>query len=91
MIVIFSVANMSSGAFEISVQRPQHNANASRIYQSLEQTKAVLLNFGIAQEVLDESLKLLPQVEAGKHLTFPPIDVPHHELAAEGFKLGIFG
>jgi hypothetical protein len=66
MIVIFSVANMSSGAFEISVQRPQHNANASRIYQSLEQTKAVLLNFGIAQEALDECLKLLPQVEAGK-------------------------
>jgi hypothetical protein len=32
---------------------------------------------------------LLPQVEAGKHLTFPPIDVPHHELAAEGFMLGI--
>jgi hypothetical protein len=26
-----------------------------------------------------------------QNLTFPPIDVPHHELAAEGFKLGIFG
>jgi hypothetical protein len=35
-------------------------------------------------------LETVATVEAGKHhLTFPPIDVPHHELAAEGFKLGI--
>ena len=70
------------------MQRAQHHANASRTYHSLEQTNGVLLNFGIAQQVLDECLELLPQVEAGKHLTFPPIEVPHHELAAEGFKLG---
>jgi hypothetical protein len=73
-------------AFQV-ITEAQHHANASKIYQSLEQTKAVLLNFGIAQEILDECLKLLQQVEAGKHLRFPPIDAPHHDLAAEGFKL----
>jgi len=51
--------------------------------------KATLLNFGIAEQILDESLKLLPQLGTGERLNFPPVDVPHHDLVAEGFKLGI--
>jgi hypothetical protein len=89
MLVIISVASQSGGSLEVLVQRPQHNANASRAYQSLEQIKATLLNFGISEKPLDEALKLLPQLGAGERLNFPPVDVPHHDLVAEGFKLGI--
>jgi len=42
----------SPGRLEVCVQRPQHDANASRIYQSLQQVKATLLNFGIAEQIL---------------------------------------
>jgi hypothetical protein len=89
MLVIISVASLSSGDLEVLVQRPQHHANASRIYQSLDQVRVTLLNFGIAENALDESLKLLPQLGTGERLRFPPVDVPHHDLVAEGFKLGI--
>ena len=89
MLVIISVASLSSGHLEVLIQRPQHHANAARIYQSLEQVKATLLNFGIAEKALDEALKLLPQLGTGERLNFPPVDVPHHDLVAEGFKLGI--
>jgi len=51
--------------------------------------KATLLNFGIAEQIVDESLKLLPQLGTGERLNFPPVHVPHHDLVAEGFKLGI--
>ena len=87
MVVIISVAHLIGGSLEVYVQRPQHDANASRIYDSLEQVKATLLNFGITEKALDESFKLLPR--RGERLNFPPVDVPHHHLVAEGFKLGI--
>jgi hypothetical protein len=87
MLVIISVASLSSGHLEVLAQRPQHHANASRIYQSLEQVKATLLNFGITEQILDESFKLLPQLGRGERLNFPPLDVPHHDLVAEGFSL----
>ena len=48
-----------------------------------------MLNFGIAEKALDEVLKLLPQLENGERLKLTPVDVPHHDLVAEGFKLGI--
>jgi len=88
MLVIISVASLSSGGLEILVQRPQHHANAARIYQSFEQVRATLLKFGIAEKALDEVLKLLPQLGNGERLKLTPVDVPHHDLVAEGFKLG---
>ena len=87
--MIISVASLSSGGPEILVQRPQHHANAARIYQSFEQVRATLLKFGIAEKALDEVLKLLPQLGNGERLKLTPVDVPHHDLVAEGFKLGI--
>jgi len=89
MLVIISVASLSSGGLEVCVQRPQHHANASRIYHSSEQVRATLLKFGIAEKALDEVLKLLPQLGNGERLKLTPVDVPHHDLVAEGFKLGI--
>ena len=87
MLVIISVASLSSGHLEVLVQRPQHHANAARIYQSFEQVKATLLNFGIAEKALDEVLKLLPQLGNGERLKLTPVDVPHRDLVAEGGRL----
>jgi hypothetical protein len=89
MVVIISVAHLIGGGLEVWVQRPQHTANASRAYQSLEQVKTTLRKFGITDRILDESLKLLPQLGTGERLNLPPVDLPHHDLVAEGFKLGI--
>ena len=89
MLVIISVASLRSGHLEVCVQRPRHQANASRIYHSSEQVRATLLKFGIIEKALDEVLKLLPQLGTGERLNFPPVHVPHHDLVAEGFKLGI--
>ena len=87
MLVIISMASLSSGGLEVCVQRPQHHANAFRIYHSSEQVRATLLNFGITEKALDETLELLPQLGTGERLNFPPVDVPHHDLVAEGFGL----
>ncbi len=87
MLVIISVARLSSGGLEVCVQRPQHHANASRIYHSSEQVRATLLKFGIIEKALDEALKLLPQLGTGERLNFPPVHVPHHDLVAERFSL----
>ena len=68
----------------------RENLEASRIYRSSEQVRATLLKFGIIEKALDEVLKLLPQLGTGERLNFPrPVHVPHHDLVAEGFKLGI--
>ena len=67
----------------------KHSATATRTYNSVNEGREGLLSFGIAEEVLNEYLKLLPQLGTGEHLKFPPADVPHHDLVAEGFKLSI--
>ena len=82
MLVIISGASLSSGGLEVCVQRPQHHANASRIYRSSEQVKATLLNFGIA-----EKANFCPQLGNGERLKLTSVDVPHHDLVAEGGRL----
>jgi hypothetical protein len=88
MLVIVSVASLKSG-LQVSVERPQHSANATRTYNSVNEAIDALLSFGLAEEALNECLKLLPQLGTGERLRFPPLDVPHHDLVAEGFKLGM--
>ena len=51
------------------------------------EARDILLRFGIAEEILNEYLKLLPQLGTGESLKFQPLDVPHPDLDAEGFKL----
>jgi hypothetical protein len=88
MLVIVSVANLKSG-LQVSVERPQHTAKATRTYNSVNEAKNALLNLGIAEDVLNASLELLPKLGTGQPLKFPPLNVPHHDLVAEGFKLGM--
>jgi len=69
----------------VCVERPQHNANATRTYRSLQKAKSTLLSFGFAEEVLDGCLKLVPQLGEGERLKFRPLDMPRHDLMAAGF------
>jgi hypothetical protein len=81
MLIIVTVFNVKNG-LQVSVERAQYSANATRTYNSVNQS------FGLAEEVLNECLKLLPQLGTGERLKFPPIEIPHHDLVAKGFKLG---
>ena len=85
MLVIFSVYRLAHEGVGVCVERPQHHANATKTYRSLQKAKSALLGFGIAEEVLDECLKLVPQLGEGERLKFPPLDVPRHDLMAAGF------
>jgi len=62
MLVIFSVYRLAHEGVGVCVERPQHKANATKTYRSLQKAKSTLLSFGIAEEVLDECLKLVPQL-----------------------------
>jgi hypothetical protein len=81
MLVIVSVANLKSG-LQVSVERSQHSASATRTYNSVNEARDALLSFGFVEEVLNEYLKLLPEVGTGERLKLPPLDVPHHDLVA---------
>ena len=87
MLVVISVNRMDSNGVQVCVARPQHNATSVQTYPSEAAVRAVLLSFGIAEKVLDDSLKLLPQLGANQPLKFPPLDVPQHELLEKGFEL----
>ena len=88
MLISVSVAGLKSG-LQVSIERPQHGANAAHTYNSVNEGRDTLLRFGIAEEALNECLKLLPQSGTGERLKFPLLDVPHHDLVAEGSKLGM--
>jgi len=87
MLVVISVNRMDSNGVQVCVSRPQHSAHSAQTYPSEAAARAVLLDFGIAEKVLDDSLKLLPQVGANQPLKFPRLDVPQHELLEKGFEL----
>jgi len=47
-----------------------------------------LLSFGVDDETADLYLfKLLPQISADQELTFPPMDIPQHDLVSQGFEI----
>ncbi len=87
MLVIVSVTRLANDKVEIRVARPQHDSNPVQEYPSEKEAQAVLLDLGISQEAIDSHLKLLAKMGANEKLTFPPMDVPQHELVSRGFRL----
>jgi hypothetical protein len=87
MLVIISVRRLDNDQIEIGVARPQHDSNLTREYQSEQEARTILLDFGIGEETIASHLKLLAQMGANEQLKFPPMDVPQNELLSRGFRL----
>ena len=87
MLVIVSVSRLDNDRIEVGVARPQHDSTPTHNYSSEKEARAVLLDFGISEEILASHLKLLAQMGACEQLKFPPMDVPKHELRSKGFRL----
>jgi hypothetical protein len=69
------------------VQRPQSDARAENSYADVRTVAGVLSHFGIPQDAIEYFLRLLPDLEVNQSLNFPPMDVPHHQLAREDFRI----
>ena len=84
MIVIVSVSKLDNGRIQVGVAKPQHDSKPAQSYASENEARKVLLGFGVGDEAADLYLfKLIPSQE----LTFPPMDVPQHELLSRGFHI----
>jgi len=88
MIVIVSVSKLDNGRIQVGVAKPQHDSKRAQSYASENEARKVLLGFGVGDEAADLYLfKLIPQLSASQELTFPPMDVPQHELLSRGFHI----
>ena len=87
MLVIVSVSRLVDRSVEIRVARPQHKSNLGQKYPSETEARALLLNCGISQEIVDSYLRLLAEMGANQQSKFPHMDIPQHELLSYGFRL----
>ena len=87
MLVIVSVSRLDNDRIEIRVARPQHDSNPMREYQSEQEARTILSDFGISEETIASHFKLLAQMGACEQLKFPPMDVPQNDLLSKGFRL----
>ena len=87
MLIIVSVSRLVDHRVEIRVARPQHKSNLGQKYPSETEARALLLNCGISQEIVDSYLRLLAEMGANQQLKFPPMDVPQNALLSKGFRL----
>ena len=87
MFVTFGIGKLPDGKIRLEVRRPQHHARAERSYSSVSEVRRVLSEFGIPEQSVEHLLKLLPDIESNGTLNFPPLEIPHHQLAEEGLSL----
>ena len=87
MLVTVGIAKCSGGGIRIEVQRLQSTARAENSYADVQAVAAVLSHFGIPQDAVAYFLRLLPDIEVNQVLNFPPMDVPHHQLAREDIRI----
>jgi hypothetical protein len=87
MLVTVGIAKCLGGGIRIEVQKPQSSARAENSYADAQTVAAVLSNFGIPHDAVEYFLRLLPEIEVNQILKFPPMDVPHHQLVREEFRI----
>jgi hypothetical protein len=86
MLVIVSLRRLDNDRFEIGVARPQHDSNPTHNYPSEKEMRAILVGFGISEDLIATHLKLLAQMGPCEQLRFPPMDVPKNDLLSGGFR-----
>jgi hypothetical protein len=88
--VIISIRKLSNGRIQIGVAKPQHNSKPVQSYGFEGDARNVLLTFGVDAEAVDLYLfTLLRQLSADQELTFPPMDIPQHDLVSRGFEIDV--
>ena len=81
-------STLHNGRIQVAVAKPQHHSKPVQSYVSEKEVREILLALGVASETADDYLlKLFPQLSANQELTFPPMDVPQHELFLRGFNM----
>ena len=88
MVVKSASANFTNGRIQVAVAKLQHNSKPVRSYVSEKEVREVLLALGVASDTANDYLLMVfPQLSANQELTFPPMDVPQHELSLRGFNM----
>jgi len=88
MIVIICIRKLDNGRIQVGVAKPQHYSKPVQSYSSERKAREVLLSFGVDADAVNLYLvKLLPQISADQELTFPPMDIPQHDLVSQGFEI----
>jgi hypothetical protein len=84
MLVTIGIAKLPDGGIRVEVQKPQSCARAERHYADVRDVRRALCNFALPTDAIEYFLKLLPEIEENQLLSFPPLDIPQHQLAEEG-------
>jgi hypothetical protein len=87
MLVTVGIAKCFGGGIRVEVQKPQSSGKAENSYADVQTVAAVLSNLGIPQDAVEYFLRLLSEIEVNQVLRFPPMDVPHHQLVREEFRI----
>lgn len=87
MLVTINVNSLSSGGIQICVSKPQAKLTLPQTYPSAREARAVLLEFGIDEKEIDDTLKLLLEVGPNQPLHLLVRDVPQKTLSDHGFKV----
>jgi hypothetical protein len=83
MLVTLGICRLSGGGIKIDVHRPQHHAILQKSYSSEKDARMALATFDISENAIADVFVLLPSIEENKKLTFSPMYIPQHVLAAE--------
>lgn len=92
MLVIVGLSKPSDGTIRVSVVRPRHGSRLTRNYANEREAACVLSHIGVGVEAAEYYLfKLLPLLSRNEELSFPPMDIPQHELLLLGFRVAATG
>jgi hypothetical protein len=85
--VNLGLVRLRNGYIEIDVTRVGPHLGAVVMYPSTAQARAVLMAFGLSEKEADSSLRLLEDHGTNARVSLPQVDVPLHDLWAQGFKV----
>ena len=87
MLVTVGITSCSGGGIRVLVEKPQSSARVEKTYSDLQTAQAALCNIGLPLEAVEYFLRLVPDLEINQLLTFPPMDLPYHQLVGEDFNI----